>query len=191
MKLFSIGHSNLSYRKFAALLRKWEIEQVIDIRSIPYSKYVPHFNYEVLKRKLTNSHFQYEYLGNQLGSHNVRMRKWSESLTDHRRQIACDAFNEGIERVLRCVSSRRVAIMCAESDPSACHRHTILATELVKRGVTMQHILKNGQVRSAFDVPIETPRQTESWIQHGLFDGLVRDPMAANSSRSDSLPRVA
>ena len=191
VEVFSIGHSNLSYRKFAALLRKWEIEQVIDVRSIPYSKYVPHFNFEVLKRKLGNSKIEYEYLGNQLGSRNTRMRGSEEGISDYRRQMATDAFDEGIEQVLQLASEKRVAIMCAESDPYKCHRHTVLATELAKHGVSMLHILKSGHTHSAFNGSIERRLKTNGSGQRGLFDVLQPEPMGVDQNINDPLPQVA
>ena len=190
-EVFSIGHSNMSYRSFASLLRKWSIEQVVDIRTIPFSRHVPHFNYEVIRRKLHQSGFEYLYLGNQLGSDNSRMRNSCESLSDYRRQIACDAFDDGIAKLLDQVSEKRVAIMCVECDPYRCHRHAILAAELAKEAVTVQHILKNGQVRSAFDAPVEIHVTDERWVQRSLFDSLEVEPLATGSSSNERLPQVA
>ena len=110
-EVYSVGHSNMSYRSFASLLRKWSIEQVVDVRTIPFSRYVPHFNYEVIRRKLRQSGFEYEYLGNQLGSHNCRMRNSCENPSDYRRQIACDAFSDGLTQLLARMHEKRVAIM--------------------------------------------------------------------------------
>ena len=190
-EVFSIGHSNMSYRSFASLLRKWSIEQVVDVRSIPFSRHVPHFNYEAIQRKLRQSGFDYEYLGNQLGSHNLRMRNSCESLSDYRRQIACDAFSDGMAQLLERADVHRIAIMCVESDPYRCHRHTILAGELAKLGVTIQHILKNGQVRNAFDAPIEKDIVDERWIQRSLFEVVDAEPLSTGLSTNEALPRVA
>lgn len=190
-EVFSIGHSNMSYRSLAALLRKWSIEQVVDVRTIPYSRHVPHFNYEVIRRKLQQSGFEYEYLGNQLGSRNSRMRNSCENPSDYRRQIACDAFNDGIAQLLDLMDEKRVAIMCVESDPYRCHRHTILAGELAKLGIVTQHILKNAQVRSAFDAPMEKRIADERWVQRSLFESLDTEPFATGKSSNEALPRVA
>lgn len=190
-EVYSIGHSNMSYRLFASLLRKWSIEQVVDVRSIPYSRHVPHFNYEVIRRKLAQSGFDYLYLGNQLGSHNSRMRNSSESLSDYRRQIANDAFDDGMAQLLEHMDAQRVAIMCVECDPYRCHRHSILAAELAKVGVTTQHILKNGQVRSAFDAPMARVVADERWVQRSLFESLEAEPLSTGNSSNELLPRVA
>ena len=42
-KLFTIGHSNLSLEDFIALLQKYEVTAIADVRSHPYSRYLPHY----------------------------------------------------------------------------------------------------------------------------------------------------
>lgn len=191
VEVFSIGHSNLSYRGFASRLRKWDIQCVLDVRTVPYSKFVPHFNYDVFQGKLAKSNLGYEYLGNQLGSYNSRMRNCSESLADYRRQIACEAFEDGIDRVLELAQNERVVIMCAEGNPYGCHRHTVLASALAKRGVSMQHLLKSGIARSAFAAPVRSDEST-GWVQRDLFDESPSDEGSSIAlSSNDALPRVA
>lgn len=169
-EVFSIGHSNLSYRAFAALLRKTGVEQVVDVRSRPYSTYVKHFNYDVLKRKLGQSGIDYLYLGNQLGSQNLKTRALVNSEFQYRGQHAEAAFEDGIQQLLACLRLRKVAVMCVEADPYACHRHTVLAPELEKRGITMRHIFKSGLVSNAYDQTVEAFNESSNWIQRTLFD---------------------
>ena len=42
--IYSIGHSNQPMEAFLELLNRHGIQTLIDIRSHPYSRYVPHFN---------------------------------------------------------------------------------------------------------------------------------------------------
>ena len=119
------------------------------------------------------------------------MRTSCENPSDYRRQIACDAFSDGIAQLLEVMNEKRVAIMCVESDPYRCHRHSVLAAELAKLGVATQHILKNGQVRSAFDAPMGQRIADERWVQRSLFESLDAEPMATGASNNEPLPRVA
>jgi len=41
--IFSIGHSNQPLEAFLSLLQQHSIQVLVDVRSSPYSKYVPHF----------------------------------------------------------------------------------------------------------------------------------------------------
>jgi Protein of unknown function, DUF488 len=54
MELFTIGHSNHSIETFITLLQQHEITVVADVRSHPYSRYVPHFNPNQLKSALAD-----------------------------------------------------------------------------------------------------------------------------------------
>ena len=49
MILYSIGHSNRTLGEFLELLSSQDIRVVADIRSLPRSKYVPHYNRELLQ----------------------------------------------------------------------------------------------------------------------------------------------
>ena len=48
-------------------------------------------------------------------------------------------------------------LMCAEGDPAKCHRHPLLARELLVRGCVVQHVLRDGNLRDAstmFRLPV-------------------------------------
>ena len=51
MRLYSIGHSNHSIEKFISLLDENGIEQLVDVRTSPYSRYNPQFNKENLQQR--------------------------------------------------------------------------------------------------------------------------------------------
>src|ERR671922_90619 len=51
-RLFSIGHSNHSVEELLGLLRRYGIETVVDVRSAPGSRYVPHFDAGPLRAAL-------------------------------------------------------------------------------------------------------------------------------------------
>jgi uncharacterized protein (DUF488 family) len=53
MELFSIGHSNHEIDAFISLLRKHGVTAVADVRSHPYSRFLPHFNRASLQEFLT------------------------------------------------------------------------------------------------------------------------------------------
>jgi hypothetical protein len=65
--IFSIGHSSQSLETFFALLRLHEIQVLVDIRSSPYSKYVPHFNSNALVAAAEQTNITYMFMGQELG----------------------------------------------------------------------------------------------------------------------------
>jgi uncharacterized protein (DUF488 family) len=63
MPLFTIGHSNHPYEHFLDLLRRNAIAAVADVRSRPYSRFVPHFSKERLERLLAEAGVGYRFRG--------------------------------------------------------------------------------------------------------------------------------
>ena len=42
--IYTIGHGSRSLEEFVSLLQNYQIQYLIDVRSQPYSRYVPHFS---------------------------------------------------------------------------------------------------------------------------------------------------
>ena len=145
--VFTIGHSNHSPESFVELLAQHGVDEVIDVRSSPSSRYLPHFNHDVLSQILDDVGIDYVFLGGQLGG-----RPPGPSYYDADGRVLYDRvsdtefFDDGIGQVVRVADERRVALMCAEKDPLDCHRTLLLAQSLVKRGVAVGHILADGGV---------------------------------------------
>lgn len=66
-EIYTIGHSSHTSDYFLHLLRKFNINSVVDIRSVPFSKYVPHFNKAEIKNFLNLNHIYYIYMGREFG----------------------------------------------------------------------------------------------------------------------------
>ncbi len=62
-ELYTVGHSNHAIEHFLALLRRHGVETVADVRSRPYSRFVPHFGKERLARVLEDAGLGYLFLG--------------------------------------------------------------------------------------------------------------------------------
>ena len=56
--IYTIGHSNITPKSFIDILNQFKIKIVVDIRSSPYSKYVPHFNRENIKKTFKEREYQ-------------------------------------------------------------------------------------------------------------------------------------
>src|SRR3954463_2325881 len=60
--IWTIGHSTRSIEEFIAMLRSFQIELVVDIRSFPGSRRYPHFNKEALAISLPKNNIEYTHL---------------------------------------------------------------------------------------------------------------------------------
>ena len=145
--VFTIGHSNHSPEAFVELLAQHEVDEVIDVRSSPSSRYLPHFNHDVLSHILDDFGIDYVFLGGQLGGRPAGPSYYdADGRVLYDRVSDTEFFDDGIGQVVRVADERRVALMCAEKDPLDCHRTLLLAQSLVKRGVAVGHILADGGV---------------------------------------------
>ncbi len=66
-RLFTIGHSNVALDDFLGLLQQHGIEAVADVRTVPRSRYVPHFNAGQLRDALARCDIGYLPFGRELG----------------------------------------------------------------------------------------------------------------------------
>ncbi len=64
--LYTIGHSNHEIDVFLGLLRQHGVTAVGDVRSQPYSRYVPQFSRDALVAALANAGIAYVFLGKEL-----------------------------------------------------------------------------------------------------------------------------
>jgi hypothetical protein len=71
-ELLTIGHSNHRIEVFLDLLKRHRIEAIADVRSRPYSRFVPHFSKQRLAWLLQQEGIGYIYLGAELGGKPVR-----------------------------------------------------------------------------------------------------------------------
>lgn len=143
--LWSIGHSNHPIERFLELLRRHEIEAVVDVRSRPYSRFVPHFGKERLERRLTDEGLGYLFLGRELGGKPVRDEEPKAKL-DYRARVSRPDFRSAVDELLDLAHRRRTALMCRERDPLDCHRTHLVCRYLRPMAGTISHILPDGRI---------------------------------------------
>ncbi len=152
LPVFTIGHSNHSPGAFVELLLRHGVDEVVDVRSSPYSRYAPQFNHEALARTLGGvgeGGIGYAFLGGELGGRPADRSCYdADGRVRYDRLADTDLFDDGIRRVMRSADERRVALMCTEKDPLDCHRTLLVARTLIERGVAVEHILSDGSVES-------------------------------------------
>jgi uncharacterized protein (DUF488 family) len=145
--LFTVGHSNHPLGHFLALLRLHEIETLCDVRTMPYSRHHPQFNQRTLREALEKERMVYLYLGQSLGG----KPKEPGYPADPRARFAIIAatweFRAGMERLLDEARTRRTALLCAERDPTVCHRWLLICAHL-PADISVRHILADGSLRT-------------------------------------------
>jgi uncharacterized protein (DUF488 family) len=138
--IYTIGHSNHEFDEFLALLRQHDLQLVVDVRSSPYSRYVPQANRETLARTLEAAGITYRWLGDRLGG------KPDGEIADYDELRASPAFQQGLDKLLTLAAGRRTAIMCSEGDHHQCHRYKLITPALLDRDTHLLHIQPDGSL---------------------------------------------
>jgi uncharacterized protein (DUF488 family) len=142
--LLTIGHSNHAIGRFLELLRGAGVTAVADVRSVPASRRLPHFNRAALARALAEAGIGYVHLGASLGGRPTDPGCYHDGHLDYDLVAATDWFAAGLGEVETLAEQHRLALMCAEREPLDCHRFLLVARHLDERGVGIGHILADG-----------------------------------------------
>lgn len=148
--IYSIGHGNKKIEDFVAELKSFDIEYLLDIRSKPFSKWSPQFNQMSLELELKKHRIVYVFVGDSLGG-----LPEDRSCYDFNGKVVYNLikekafFKEGIKR-LTIANDKNIclAIMCSESKPEECHRSKLIGQELLKKDISIKHIVSKKVVKS-------------------------------------------
>jgi uncharacterized protein (DUF488 family) len=134
--VYSIGHGRHAWAEFLALLHKYEIAFLCDVRSVARSRWVQ-FNGAVLSENLRENGIGYEHLP-ECGGKTI---------------AKTEDLERGIDRVLELSAEVKTTILCSESQPltkhktprANCHRVGLLSPLLKAKGASkIIHILPDG-----------------------------------------------
>ncbi|GAB1450908.1 DUF488 domain-containing protein [Draconibacterium sp.] len=148
--IYSIGHGNKDIKDFIAELKSFDIQFLLDIRSKPYSKWSPQFNQVALESELKNNEIVYVYVGDTLGG-----LPEDRTCYDFDGKVVYDLikekdfFKQGLERLTTANEKRiKLAIMCSESKPEECHRSKLIGQELLKKNISVNHVISKKKIKS-------------------------------------------
>ena len=154
-EIFTIGYGGRETRDFIALLNRYGIDTLVDVRSQPYSRFNPEFTRSALSRILTGSGISYVFMGESLGGRPDDRDCYTYSpqrkkmLLDAKKCESREFYRNGISRLRRALSAgRRIAIMCSELEPHECHRGYVLGKTLDDDETAVVHIGKYGEALS-------------------------------------------
>ncbi|MBN1969153.1 MAG: DUF488 domain-containing protein [Candidatus Delongbacteria bacterium] len=141
--IYTIGHSTHEINIFVELLIKNHINAILDVRSIPYSKYADQFNKDDLRNKLKSNNIKYIYIGDQLGArYTEKNLQFSNGKVNFSEVVKLNNFINGIERIKDGLEKGySIALMCSEKNPLECHRFSMISNYLNKNNFEVLHIL--------------------------------------------------
>ena len=149
--VFTIGHSTRPIDEFIHLLKSHDVARIIDVRTVPRSRFNPQFDVAQLPASLRNAGIEYTHLPGLGGLRKPRRDSanggWrNASFRGYADHMQSAVFKESLEQCLALAKTERVALMCAEAVPWRCHR-SLIADALVARGVDALEIVSDARVR--------------------------------------------
>jgi len=195
-RVLTIGHSNHTVEHFLGLLKSYAVQVVVDARSLPYSKYATQFDHEALKLVLQDAGIRYLYLGRELGG-----RPEGEEFYDkeghvlYDRVAATGLFQEGLSRLERGIREYKVALLCAEENPAACHRRLLVSRALLDHGIQVEHIRGDGRIQTEEEIAavVNPDRDQLSLFQKAEAEPWKSIPavLRTRQSKSETPPKLA
>jgi len=152
VSLYTIGHSTRTLDDLIETLRAHEIQTLVDIRSFPMSRRLPHFNRESLEKALAQTGITYRWLP-ALGGRRKKTRDDSphvalrnDSFRNYADYMLTAEFEQGVEELLKLAERSRTAYLCAERVYFHCHR-MLVSDWLVAHGHQVFHIDGKGPAK--------------------------------------------
>lgn len=146
--IYTIGHSSHPPDYFLELLQAHQIDSIVDVRSVPASKFNPQYNQKPLSALLQRNGIRYLHFPKEFGARQTDPEVLDETGTvDFHKVRQSDAFHAGIRRLENGLEhGHRIALLCSEAEPLDCHRFVMVAAHLAHMGYTVLHILKDKSV---------------------------------------------
>jgi uncharacterized protein (DUF488 family) len=150
--LFTIGHSTRTLDELIEALTAHSIATLVDIRSFPVSRRLPHFNREPLEKKLPAAGIQYVWM-RELGGRRQSIRNDSPHLAlrnpsfrNYADYMLTAQFQRAAAKLIGMAAQSRTAYMCAERVYFQCHR-MLVSDWLAAHGHEVRHIDGTGPVK--------------------------------------------
>ncbi len=145
---YTVGHSNVTFEKFLELVKTVDIDLLVDVRTIPYSKYVPQFNREPLNLKMNGEGIGYTYLGDKIGGKPSELEYQQNGKISYELLGRSLKFQEGILLLLK-IARPKTVIMCSEENPYLCHRHLLIGKYLLDMKCKVIHVRSDKRLEEA------------------------------------------
>lgn len=142
--VYTIGHSTHPIETFIGMLEAYDVETLVDIRTIPASRRHPQFAQKNLAKELAAEGMYYVHMkdlgGLRRPAKDSRNSGWrNASFRGYADYMETASFQTALDALVALAGRTQVAIMCAEAVPWRCHR-SLVGDALTVRGVAVVDI---------------------------------------------------
>ena len=157
--LLTVGHGTIDRDAFVDLVKAAQIDLLVDVRSYPGSRRVPHMARTALEKWLPDAGVDYRWeprLGGRRrtspGSVNIALEH--PSFRGYADYMTSPEFTEARARLVIDARERRTVIMCAESVWWRCHRRLIADSVMLLDRLAVTHLFQDGRLVPHSPMPI-------------------------------------
>ena len=142
--IYTIGHSTRTIEQFIELLKAHDIEELVDVRTVPRSRHNPQFGAEELAASLQRAGIAYKHLAKLGGlrstsKESVNLGWQNTSFRGFADYMATSEFQTALDELKTLAEKKTIVIMCAEAVPWRCHR-SLIADALTVQSWQVLHI---------------------------------------------------
>jgi uncharacterized protein (DUF488 family) len=142
--MLTIGHSTLAIEIFLRALQDNGVSLLVDVRTIPQSRFNPQFGMAALSASLQSVGIEYRWMQALGGLRKARKDSinsgWRNvSFRGYADYMQTEAFQEALQQLIELEKEETVAIMCSEAVPWRCHR-SLIGDALLVRGKSVEDI---------------------------------------------------
>lgn len=147
--VYTIGYAGTTIERFLQVLKDNNVTLLIDVRSIPKSKYFEWFDNNNLSKSLENIGIKYENWKNEFGARQLNPVFYTDdNILNYSKFAQSIQFQNGIKKIKNLIqNNENICLMCAEIDPINCHRAILCGKEIFSNGIDVTHIIckRNGE----------------------------------------------
>ena len=193
-EIYAIGHSTRPLSELVELLSAHGVETLADVRLLPGSRKLPHFDREQLEASLPRSGIAYRHLPLLGGRRRARKdspnRAWRNAgFRGYADYMDTANFRRGLEELRRISRAGPACVMCAEGAPFRCHR-SLIGDALFARGVILRHISSRVSVRPHRPTPFARIDGTRITYPATTSSGAAGTPRRRGRDRARPFPRA-
>ncbi len=146
--LYALGHSNITLANFFKIIEKFKINCLVDIRSVPYASYTPHFNKENLQLELSKKNIHYLHFKEEFGARAEDKAMYQDGQVSFQKMTERPIFKRAVARLRKGMERYTIALMCACAHPLYCHGFFMVCHHLVEQeSFSTRHIFPYNQAK--------------------------------------------
>lgn len=155
--IYTIGYSGFpEIQDFIRRLKDAGIKLLIDVRSSPFSSYYQQYDKPVLSEALKAAGIQYRNFAREFGARQEDKCFYRNGRLDFEIFTQSQQFAEGVEKVKWALNhGYSPVLMCAEKEPSTCHRTIMVARRLHEAGLPVCHLMPEGITKTQPNIEAE------------------------------------